>query len=236
MDDLRQSVRLNPIALEKVDHEKNISNHANLLVQIQNWIDKLSSNITDVSSEIDAQPHTTATDMENTVKTIVVSRIEEIVDKKVQTAIIEAAGSWKLKKIATDATIDIIKEDEYTQKLGAELLNKPNVLNLFNIAASWYVQVETKNALENVKNLPPQDSRGEKLIDETKAELNAEIKILRQQLNIRIAEIDHNIYAPPEGLDRDIREIDIQIDDLQSLFQDNIDQLEKRINNINAQL
>lgn len=45
-----------------------------------------------------------------------------MVDVKVQPKFTEAVGNYQMKAIATNSTIDIMKNDEYAQKNGAELL------------------------------------------------------------------------------------------------------------------
>lgn len=47
------------------------------------------------------------------MKTIIDTKIERAVDSKVEATFTEAVGSNQLKDISTDATIEIMKDDEY---------------------------------------------------------------------------------------------------------------------------
>lgn len=46
--------------------------------------------------------------------------VENIIEKKVGVDFTAAIGGNQVKKIATNATVDIMKDEEYVQNLGAE--------------------------------------------------------------------------------------------------------------------
>lgn len=83
-------------------------------------------------------------------KTPIGDQIEQIIDEKnsshLQAALIEALDSEKLKKVATDATIDMMKDDEYIKKLGNELRSNKNVLSSRKNAIINYVYKQAAEA------------------------------------------------------------------------------------------
>lgn len=50
--------------------------------------------------------------------------IEKTFDTKVKFGFVEAVGRQQIKAIVTNFTLDIIKDDEYVQKSGAEYFYK----------------------------------------------------------------------------------------------------------------
>lgn len=90
----------------------------------QEGVEQLSSYIADIYNEIYIQHHNQAAEMKKAIKKLTDSRIEKAIDRKAQATFTEAVGSYQLKTIATDATVDILKDDEYLQRLGIDFLTK----------------------------------------------------------------------------------------------------------------
>lgn len=54
-------------------------------------------------------------------------QIEKTVDTKIKVAFDEAVGSQQIKTSSTYVIVEIMKDQEYVQKLGAVLLNNEHV-------------------------------------------------------------------------------------------------------------
>lgn len=53
-----------------------------------------------------------------------------------------------MKTMATYATEDIMKDEEYVKKLSTEILDNEHILTDLNISVTRYVQVETSKAVD----------------------------------------------------------------------------------------
>lgn len=84
----------------------------------------MKTSITDIDNRIIQQQETIHDDIDKTV------------DAKDQIAFSEAVGRQQSTTIATDATIDEMKNDDYVEKLGNELLNNSHVLTALNFVVT----------------------------------------------------------------------------------------------------
>lgn len=74
--------------------------------------------------------------MEKETRTISDAIIRKIVGAKIQAALSEAFGTYWLKKIETNDTMDIKMDFEYVQNIGANFLTKGYILFSLSIAVN----------------------------------------------------------------------------------------------------
>lgn len=81
--------------------------------------------------------------------------VRNAVEKKVEEAFAAAVGSYQIKTIATDATVDILKDEEYVQKSGAKLLTNQHVLSSLNEdVTDTFAQKKPQNSRIKEPNTP----------------------------------------------------------------------------------
>lgn len=132
--------------------------------------------------------------MEKVVEAINHERIEKAVDRNVKVAFIEALVSYQLMKIASDETIDIKKDDDHVQMLGAELLTNTHVLYSLNISVTRYVQAEAGKALAGIRESPAKgQSYVKATFTRTVNRLNGDITALLQKRNNCMTDINRPI-------------------------------------------
>lgn len=93
--------------------------------------------------------------LEEAVTSLEDRNTEQIFDSKVQVALDEAIGSQQIHKIAK---VDVMKDHEYVQKLGAELLHNEKVLSDLNFAVTWYTQDRSAKVLDEIQSIVSQGS------------------------------------------------------------------------------
>lgn len=156
--------------------------------------------------------------MEEAIKATTNTRIEKAVEKKLQFAFTEDAGSYQLKKIATESAIDTMNENKYVQKLGVEQIYNEHVLSSLNTAVTRFVQDEAEKTLENTHVLVPQEQADvEATITYTETSLTAIIETLLQELNNRMTDIRSTIHRATSGMHNEIRNLDMKITELNEL-------------------
>lgn len=157
--------------------------------------------------------------MEEAIKATTNTRIEKAVEKKLQFAFTEDAGSYQLKKIATESAIDTMNENKYVQKLGVEQIYNEHVLSSLNTAVTRFVQDEAEKTLENTHVLVPQEQADvEATITYTETSLTAIIETLLQELNNRMTDIRSTIHRATSGMHNEIRNLDMKITELNELW------------------
>lgn len=119
---LGQSPDIIAMIFKQVEISKNIASDADKNGKLQEQVEQLSQNVTKIQREIDTQPHSHIAEIEIALEMINEPKIEKTVDKEIQAKFFEVVGSYQLNTFGTDATIDILKDDENVQKLGVELL------------------------------------------------------------------------------------------------------------------
>lgn len=70
--------------------------------------------------------------------------IQKTFYKNIQVAFGEAVGSQQIKTIGTDATVNILKEDEYVQKFGAGISSKVEVFLALIVRLPYTFKMEQK--------------------------------------------------------------------------------------------
>lgn len=162
INDLRKRLGGSTVALEKVTFKKTVAYDANQLGAKTNPIDELSTNVTELSDKLYSQvqqyndEQVRVEQLEEAIKNVTEEHTERTVDMKVQVSFAKSVESKQIKTISTDATVDIIKDDDYVQKLGAELLNNEQDLFAINVAATRYVQAEVVKATAAISVLVSQ--------------------------------------------------------------------------------
>lgn len=117
--------------------------------------------------------------------------MEKTIEIKVQAALTEEVGSFERDTIATDATIDIMKNDEYVQMLEAKLLTNEHDLSSLNKSITGCVQIKAENALESIcASLPQGQTEIEATVTHADTCLIANITALCEELNTRINDLN----------------------------------------------
>lgn len=123
ISEIHQLRGLSTMVFKKIKFFQNISSNANILEKVQGSAEKLFSDVADISKEIDTKPHNLAAEMYESIKAITDAKFEKAIYKKEQVEVVGAVRGDQITRISTDVTVDIMKDDEYLQKLEAELLS-----------------------------------------------------------------------------------------------------------------
>lgn len=121
---LRERLNVSSTLLQQVVLGKEIKTNSEYINVNTECIESLAADINDATEEL------------NNEAIRITSKIEKNIDGKVQIAFTKSVRSQQVKSIATDATVDIMIDDNYVQKLVTKHVNNKVVLVALKIAVN----------------------------------------------------------------------------------------------------